>query len=694
MGKVRTALTAGLFVFACGGSQKSKPGGNPVKAEATNKAYAPLTIKDDAKNANQAVILGTDDKNGSTVIKLPTGNAKSMVDAMFVRMGGGVPATGGFTPVTLTTAPNTDGSVQVGIFEDTSGGTGSQWRAGVWVSAFVAATTLGKDLTDFQFSASSKGSIDGASASGLMAGGFLAAMTGQSVNDKVTMTGIINPDGTIGPVGGIPEKFKGSIEKGKKKLGFPIGMRYARSEATGEMVDLVQLAKDAGAEAVEIANVHEAYKLLTNKDLPEAVPVAEADMALDDDTTKQMDIKYAGWKERLATEWKTIIELSSAGRLPTSLIGTANYAKERAAQAEKLHQQGLIAQAYTKMLEAWVYAASATDTYEILEKIQQGQVDAALQQIKGLENLDQMTSDILKKIGAIRPTTLGGHLLMISGFQEALRAWGFRVFARDQVQSSERFIASLQTVDRAQLGAPAIADHIVEEVLPAVLLIGRTVAASVHAGEALDFEVEKTVNYMCSIPNVKRMSTSFASASTAGMNYFDTLLLFPLAQSAGIPESQARNRIAQREPNYLVAYMTSHLQTWDGLPQELKKEWGEASLPWSLLSLAGNELAYYDSASLVAKYYSLGVHTNYLGKADKVEHDKAFINMLASAERSARASARAARIATGGIPVQAKLAYQIAAVQREGDVTEKLEALASFWQSSAYSQTAVALARN
>src|SRR5439155_87067 len=85
------------------------------------------------------------------------------------------------------------------------GSTGPQWRAGVWVSAFVAATTLGKDLTDFTFSASTTGYIDGASASGLMAGGFLAAMTGTTVDPSVTMTGIINPDGTIGPVGGIPE---------------------------------------------------------------------------------------------------------------------------------------------------------------------------------------------------------------------------------------------------------------------------------------------------------------------------------------------------------------------------------------------------------------------------------------------------------------------------------------------------------
>src|SRR5690606_31937007 len=128
------------------------------------------------------------------------------------------------------------------------------WRAGVWVSAFVAANTLNKDLTDFQFSAASGGYIDGASASGLMAGGFLATMMGEKIDPAVTMTGIINPDGTIGPVGGIPEKFQGSMEKGKKRLGYPIGMRWAKSAATGQNVDLVELAKKGGAEAVEISN--------------------------------------------------------------------------------------------------------------------------------------------------------------------------------------------------------------------------------------------------------------------------------------------------------------------------------------------------------------------------------------------------------------------------------------------------------
>ena len=140
--------------------------------------------------------------------------------------------------------------------------------------------------------------------------------------------------------------------------------------------------------------------------------------------------------------------------------------------------------------------------------------------------------------------------------------------------------------------------------------------------------------------------------------------------------------------------MMTKLSDTEGLPKELKTAWGEKSLAWGLMSLAGSELAYYDSAELIAKYYSLGVHTDDNNKVDKIEFEQAFTNMLASAERNARANARAARIAAGAIPVQAKLAYQIARVERDGDLNEKVDALGEFWASSAFSQTAVMLARN
>jgi len=694
MGTLRGAIALPLiFSLSCGAPKgATEPAGG---GGGSTKSYAPLTIRDDAKAKNQAVILGTDDNNGSTVLPLPATPTKGLVDAMFVKLGGTEVATGGSTPVKLSTEPNADGSVQVGIYEELAGGTGSQWRAGVWVSAFVAATTLGKDLTDFSFSAASGGYIDGASASGLMAGGFLATMTGEKIDPTVTMTGIINPDGTIGPVSGIPEKFAGSIEKGKRKLGYPIGMRWSKSEATGKDVDLVAFAKSKGAEAIEVANVHEAYKLLTGKHLPEPVPVAEADMVLDDETVKGIDAKYKVWQKKLAEEWGALLQLQQAGRLPSRLLAMAVHAQKTAERAEQLHKQGLIAGAYAKMLVAWVYAASATDTYDIVAKIQAGDTDAAIAAISSLDQLDALTSDVFKKIGAIKPSTLGGHLLMMASFQAALRSWGFKVFAKDQVNQTKELIGMLAQRSAAELGGPEVAEAVVERLAPTVLLIGQTVASAAMAAEELDFMTEKSVNYMCSIPNIKRLSTSFQSAGAAGVNYFETLLVEPAAKQMGMTMDQARVRIAMSEPNYLVSYMLSHLQQVEGLPKQLKELWGEKSPQWNLMMLAGSELAYYNSAELIAKYYSLGVTTDYqTGRASAVQHDKAFMNMLASAERNARASARGARIATGSIPVQAKLAYQQATIAREGDLSDKIDALSQFWMSSAYSQTAVMLARN
>ncbi|MDX2091754.1 MAG: hypothetical protein SFX73_28090 [Kofleriaceae bacterium] len=692
MGPLRRALALPLALsVACGGAGRSP---DSPKSDGTKKTYAPLSIKEDAKASHQAVILGTDDKNGSTVVPLPVASSKGLVDAMFVSMSGKEPS-GGTTPVKLATEPNADGSVQVGIYEELANGTGSQWRAGVWVSAFVAASTLGKDLTDFQFSAASTGYIDGASASGLMAGGFLATITGQKIDETATMTGIINPDGTIGPVAGIPEKFAASIEKGKKRLGYPIGMRWSRSEATGKDVDLVELAKSKGATAVEVANVNDAYRLLTNKRLPEPVPVAEADMALDDDTVKGIDAKYKGWQARLATEWAALLQLQQSGRLPATLAMIGKLAQSEAEKAERLHKQGLVAGAYSRMLAAWIYAASATDIYDIVAKVQSGDAAGALKQLEALDQLDQLTEGAFKRIGAIKPATLGGHLLMIAASQAALRGWGFKVFAREAIAQTKQQIETIAKRSAAELQSPEVADLLVGHVAPTILLIGQTVAWSALAQEELDFMTEKSVNYMCSIPNIKRMSTSFQSAGAAGVNYFETLLVEPAAKAAGLTMDQARTQVALREPEYLVSFMLARLQQADGLPKQLKDEWGERSPQWNLVSLAGSELAYYSSAELIAKYYSLGLKTDpATGRVIGVAHDKAFMNMLASAERSARASARAARIATGSIPVQAKLAYQQASISREGDIGDKLGALSQFWMSSAYSQTAVMLARN
>ncbi|MGE0871582.1 MAG: S16 family serine protease [Kofleriaceae bacterium] len=679
------SVIAGL---ACGGA----PSPATTRVPGATKIYQPFGIKQDAKAPHQAVILGTDVNNGSTVVPLPAQPARVVVDAMTVSIGASV--TGGVTPVKLSAVPDRDGAVEVGIYEQMSGGTGTHWRAGVWIAAYVAAATLGKDLTDYTFSAASDGFIDGASASGLIAGGFLAAMTGAPIDPSVTMTGTINPDGTIGPVGGIPEKLVAAIAQGKKRIGFPIGMRWATAEATGKVVDLVALAKQRGATAVELANVHDVYRLLTGHELPVPVPLAVSEMALDPETATVLEAKYRGWQQRLAGEWSGLLQLQQAGRLPDALVTLARQAEATAARAERLHKQGMLAAAYTKMLAAWMAAATATDTYDVLARVQAGDIDGAITAIGALDELEQRTVEVFDRIGAIQPVAIGEHLTMIAAFQAALRAWGFKVFVNDVVDRTKTVLEQLGRLQPAERRSRAIAEQIVAAVAPTVVLIGRTVAETALAGELIELGAKSSSDYRCSVPSVKRLSTSLQSASVAGIHYFDTLLVEPYAKANQVSVEEARMRVALREPHYLVAYMMSHLQNATGLPQQLKTQWGEQSLTWTLLWLAGNQLAFGHAAELIALHYSLQARTDPMGNVVAIERAKAFHNMLATAERTARAAARAARIATGAIPVQAKLSYQLARAQQGGDINDQLSALAAYWVSSAASQTAVMLARN
>ena len=484
-----------------------------------------------------------------------------------------------------------------------------------------------------------------------MAAGYLAAMTGAAVDPTVTMTGIINPDGTIGPVGGIPEKLAGSIEKGKKKIGFPIGMRYARSEATGENIDLVELAQKHGALAVEIADVREAYHLLTGKTLPQPVPVPVADMALDAGTRKAIADSYTAWQHKLADQWATLLQLEQAGRLPPTLDGLRDQAKRRADLAEKLYAKGEVAGAYQHILEASAYTNAAAEVYDIVRRVEGGDVKGAIAAITAIAKQDDDTRKVFETIGALKPKTLGGHLQMLAAFQAALRAWGAQVFAKQSVEKATGYLSTLDGTPAAELASPEAEESIALSVSPAIVLAARTRTGNEFALQLLDIEKEDSVSYLCSIPNMKRLSTSFQSAGSAAINYFDELLL---ADRFGGGEF-AKQQLAMVEPTYLDALIGTHLQEWEGLPQDLKKLWGESTFAWNVLALAASEMAYYNSAALLAKYYSLGVETGTDGRAERVERDKAFENMLATAERSARQSARGARIAAGAIPIQARL---------------------------------------
>ena len=98
---------------------------------------------------------------------------------------------------------------------------------------------------------------DGPSAGGVMTVGFAALLKGDQIRRGIAMTGTISRDGTIGPVGGIPDKIRAAAREGYRTILIPQGQR------DDPRWNISRLAWDLNVEVQEVSTVEEAYHLMT-----------------------------------------------------------------------------------------------------------------------------------------------------------------------------------------------------------------------------------------------------------------------------------------------------------------------------------------------------------------------------------------------------------------------------------------------
>lgn len=115
--------------------------------------------------------------------------------------------------------------------------------------------------------------IGGPSASALVTIGFIALFLNVSIKPYVTMTGMINPDGTIGFVGGLKEKIEIAAQREYRVFMIPRGQRTYRYPFIYEekypwgvirkveyrTVDLVEYGRTLNISVIEVGNVIEAF---------------------------------------------------------------------------------------------------------------------------------------------------------------------------------------------------------------------------------------------------------------------------------------------------------------------------------------------------------------------------------------------------------------------------------------------------
>jgi uncharacterized protein len=143
-------------------------------------------------------------------------------------------------------------------------------QASARIARDVACNSLYIDCSryDFFYTIRSDAEIVGGPSGGAaMAIATLASLLDLEINNHVLITGTINPDGSIGPIGGIIEKAQASSEKGSIFL-IPDGQNLVKTDK-GD-VDIKKYAKDNwNLTVTQVKDIKEAFSYFTNYVLKE-----------------------------------------------------------------------------------------------------------------------------------------------------------------------------------------------------------------------------------------------------------------------------------------------------------------------------------------------------------------------------------------------------------------------------------------
>lgn len=166
------------------------------------------------------------------------------------------------------------------VFVSTSPYTEIDMQGSAQLAALTACDLLGIDYMKYDFFYTIHANapiVGGPSAGGVMCIATIAALKNLSIKRDVFMTGMIYPDGFIGPVGGIPYKLEAAASHGAKYFLIPAGQRivYVREtkivkngpfifESTvTKPVDVVKLGEKLGVKVVEVETVNQALEYYT-----------------------------------------------------------------------------------------------------------------------------------------------------------------------------------------------------------------------------------------------------------------------------------------------------------------------------------------------------------------------------------------------------------------------------------------------
>jgi uncharacterized protein len=563
--------------------------------------------------------------------------------------------TGGVAQQRISVEPSDDGELSIDISEDEVSGVGAMTQAASWNAVSVATLLTGAPL-DVAYRFAFDGMIDGPSAGALTTVGLLSLYYGDEISSDVTMTGTINPMGTVGTVGGIPEKIQGVIDAGEiSTVLIPAGQRNSPN-ANGDLVDVVQLGAGGDVEVIEVADLYDAYPLLTGNDLPRPESTS---------TPAASESGYAKFRSEadgmLATYDRAVGAFNALDPTIREFAGTLPAEAGALAQrARDLQNQGLqgggffVASQASMLMDA---TASAFRTIQDLVLSGGNSIDGSL---TAAQSAESEFLAFIDSLGTYTPETLSDAEALITAYGNAFDAYSLLQYAIGSLQVVADNIASASYTSIDQLLTDVLTPLIYYDFArgqlafaEAVFTVGRDNDGAAIADGA-DLEV---------------IASFFRRAANADWAAFETGVLQPAAEARGWSTDVFRNALGQIDLEVALSYTAQQ-----SLPDIEQYVGTGENAPYAAMGYG--YVNYARNAVLLEKYYNNGVLDENLNLVGVTSDSVLTRAMDIGRDQTANALNALAEHDTGAVITTG--AFEQAGIAREGDVADKFQAMSQY----------------
>jgi len=554
-----------------------------------------------------------------------------------------------------------DKKVAVGVREGEVSGTGDMWRAAAWTAPIVATDMLNLDLADYSIDYEVSGRIDGPSAGALMTIATLAAFLGDELDSAVTMTGTINPDYTVGPVGGIPHKLEGAADAGKTTVLVPLGERYDVDKNTGEWVDLVERGTELGLTVKEVADIYDAYTYFTGKEIPRAEAAATGTPALSPAVEKQLKECVEDNVSEVRTALQLYAEQSADAQAAFEDYAVA--ADDAVGQAGSAVTQGSMGAAYGHSQTALSYAESAYLMALAYDFADWKELALRLQGISPEADLNQLAT----KLVATMPETVGEASCIMD-------AWAMLTAARSSAADAAWALDQISSYYN-ELSDDELTSYMGQAIDGYVFSLVSKWAAE----DDLKLADVSSGPEVVSLDRVSQMSEAYRRAAEANIAMLDSTVIPAKAANWGVSERDAQIIMAGYDSYYGGA--KGAVNQIDGLISDLPE-----GVARDYAVLGASFLAFTGSAASLALNYDYQAQFDDYGNITGFRYDKSLVNALELARNNAESSIMSVEDSENATVVP-WVWYEFANVDREGGPAEKISALFNYWNAHAQART-------